>query len=296
MPSPYLTNAICTPLTENESLHKEGLEAHLDAQWKMGAKGILIGGSMGQMQCLKNDTYNDLIREGLAMSRGQGERLVGVGDTCFERTMDRVRFTEQFDADGIVVLPPYLWKPDRAGIIAYYKTIADQSKKPVFIYHLPVITGVQMDFEMIKELSRHSNIAGIKLSCDYAFTHQVRTMVPSNFRIIPAQPHLLVPLFRVGVIENLDGIYSVFPGLMRRLIDACASENWSVADECQLDLSAMLQIVVNYGVLPACGKLLNAQGVQGKVHMFPIANDMPPGQAEKLMAEPLVKKVLAYQC
>jgi len=36
--------------------------------------------------------------------------MVGVGDTSFVRTRDRIAFAQQFDVDGLVVLTPGLLK------------------------------------------------------------------------------------------------------------------------------------------------------------------------------------------
>src|ERR1700722_14109223 len=117
---------------------------------------------------------------------------------------------------------------------------------------------------MVVEMSRHPNIQGIKSSYDYSWTHQLRTMTKPDFRIIPAQPNLVVPLFRVGIEENLDGIFAVVPVLMRHLIVACEKQDWQKADEYQADLSALLRLVtISYPVFPACEVIMNAQGVQG---------------------------------
>ena len=56
MNSPYLITAICTPLTKNEDLHREGLARHIEDQLEHGLDGILAGGTMGLMQLLKDST------------------------------------------------------------------------------------------------------------------------------------------------------------------------------------------------------------------------------------------------
>src|SRR6476646_2011819 len=92
-------SAICTPLAEDESLHVEGLEAHLEDQWQAGISGLLVAGSMGQMQLLADETYRDLIDCCVRFTAGRGELMVGVGDTSFARTRDRIHLAEQFPID-----------------------------------------------------------------------------------------------------------------------------------------------------------------------------------------------------
>ena len=64
--------AIGTPLTEDEQLHEEGLEIHLQDQWSHGIGGILIAGSMGAMQLLTDQTYRCLVERSVELSTGCG--------------------------------------------------------------------------------------------------------------------------------------------------------------------------------------------------------------------------------
>ncbi len=293
MHGPILTNAICTPLHPDESLHVEGLKTHLTAQWRMGASGVLIGGTMGLMQLLRADTYRDLVRESVAAARNRGEILVGIGDTSLARTRERLHICEEFNPDGVVVLTPYFYKFARQDLIDYFKTLADESKKPLFVYYLPTLTGVTLDIDAAVELSRHPNIRGIKCSCDYAWAQQLRDETPSDFRVIVAQPTLLAPLFRAGVQEHLDGIFGVLPGLTGHLLRACAAENWEEADKKQTLLSRVLRIIVgSYPLFPACEALLNQQGVPGQFCPAPIRR-LSDEQKQKLLAEPLIREALA---
>ena len=85
-----LIAAVGTPLTSDESLHVEGLDAHLDDQWRHGMTGCLIGGTMGTLQLLTEQTYRDLVTHGVRLAARRGEVLIGVGDAGFARTRDRI--------------------------------------------------------------------------------------------------------------------------------------------------------------------------------------------------------------
>ena len=79
-PKAFVISAVTTPLHEDDSLHVEGLEAHLEEQWQAGIDGLLVAGTMGLMQLLTDRTYADLIEHALRISAGRGEIMVGVGD------------------------------------------------------------------------------------------------------------------------------------------------------------------------------------------------------------------------
>src|SRR5580658_8828770 len=96
-----LIAAIGTPLTDGESLHIEGLEAHLADQWKGGMTGVLVGGTMGAMQMLTDATYRSLVDHSIEFCRGRGEVMVGVGDTSQSRTLERIQFLNERNVDAV---------------------------------------------------------------------------------------------------------------------------------------------------------------------------------------------------
>ena len=80
---------------------------------------------MGLLQLLREETYAQLIEESVPLCRGQGELLIGVGDAGFARTADRIRYTNRFAIDGVVVVTPYLVRFQREELKDYFLGLAD---------------------------------------------------------------------------------------------------------------------------------------------------------------------------
>ena len=135
----FLISAICTPLRSDESLHIEGLTAHLDDQWRHGIAGVFVAGTMGRMQLLADRAYRDLVRYATRLAAGCGEIMVGVGDTSFVRTLQRIQYVEQFDVDGVVVLAPFLHPLSQPDLIDYFSELANRSQKPLYLYDNPFL-------------------------------------------------------------------------------------------------------------------------------------------------------------
>ena len=288
----HIITAILTPLTDDESLHLDGLAAHLEDQWRHGIGGVLIAGSMGAMQLLDDATYRDLVRHGVQLSHGRGEVLVGVGDTSFKRTLQRIQYVEQFDIDGVVALAPFFWPLGQADLIAYFQGLADQSRKPLYIYDLPGVTKTSLHLDTVLELSKHPNIPGIKSSIDWAATRRLMDRVGDGFRVVPAQCDLVDVLVRLGVPANLDGIFGVFPDLTASIVEAAESGDYPLAALQQSKLTEVRQLLLAaYPLWPGCTAILNARGVSGKVHLAP-AKAFDPAQAERFFNEPLVREAL----
>ena len=224
-----LITALCTPLNNDDSLHVEALAAHLDDQWGHGIRGVLVGGTMGLMQLLDDAVYRDLVHRAVRLSQGRGEILVGVGDTSFTRTLARIRYVEQFDVDGVVVLAPFFYQLGQADLIAYYRGLADQSRKPLYMYDLPQRTRTNLDLDVILQLSKHPNIRGIKCSGEWTVTRRLMDHVGDGFRVVPAQPTLVDMLVRCGVRDNLDGIFGILPALAVSVVEAAERGDYPMA-------------------------------------------------------------------
>jgi 4-hydroxy-tetrahydrodipicolinate synthase len=287
-----LITALCTPLKDDDSLHVEGLAAHLDDQWRHGIRGVLVGGTMGLMQLLDDEVYRELVRQSVQLARGRGEILVGVGDTSFTRTLARIRFVEQFDVDGVVVLAPYFYQLGQADLVAYFRGLADQSRKPLYLYDLPQRTRTNLELETVLQLAEHPNIRGIKCSGEWPATRRLMDRVGQRFRVVPAQPLLVDMLARCGVRENLDGIFGIVPGLSVGIVEAVGKGDESLAASRQAELTEFLFLVAGkYPLFPACTAILNARGVPGKVHPLPMAS-LSPAETDRLLNEPLIRKLL----
>ena len=286
-----IISALCTPLNEDESLNAESLVMHIEDQVQAGFAGLLVGGSMGLMQLLGDRTYRDLIEQGVRANNGRLEMLVGVGDTSFARTRDRIDYVQQFDIDGLVVLTPSWRKFSKDELVEYYSDLANHAEKPIYLYDLPGLTGVSIDIEIMRRLADHPNIAGIKCSGSWQGTRQLMSVMAERIRVIPAQPLIMDQLIRLGVEENLDGIYSIFPELTVKIIEAAEAEKWVEAEQLTHELSELLLVLIRYDVMPAALAILNARGIASATPPRPI-KPLSKEKQQKLLQEPAIARHL----
>lgn len=293
-----LISAVCTPLDDDGRLHAEGLFRHLDDQWRAGIDGVLIGGTMGLLQLLADETWQAVVQQGAAACRGMGEVLVGVGDCSFDRTRGRIQAVDALPIDGVVVLAPYFIQFSQDDLACYYESLADISRRPLYLYDLPIRTRVKLEAPLVCRLARHPNIRGIKVSDDWSATRQlVRTLAesgaPESFRVIPAQPLLVDVLAREGADGNLDGIFSLAPAWTRQIVAAVDAGDHALAADRQRRLARLLDAVrTPFPLFPACTAILNARGIPGSVAPRPM-QPLTPAQRDELLALPVVQELLA---
>ncbi len=253
--------------------------------------GVLVGGTMGAMQMLTDATYRSLVDHCIEFSRGRGEVMVGVGDTGQSRTLERIQFLNERKVDAVVVLTPYFFRFSQAELIAYFKSLADRSRNPVFLYDLPVLTKTGLELDTVRELATHPKIGGIKCSGDSSLTRQLIDSVPSDFRVVVAQAHLVDLLLRHGIREHLDGVFSLAPSWVKAIKTAAEAEDWVAAAAAQKRLSALLAVLHKYGVFPTFTLLANAREIPGNFMPAPFAS-LTEAQIAQVLDEPVVRELL----
>lgn len=292
MKRPRMISAIGTPLDAEERIHLDGLRLHIEDQWDGRADGLLVAGTMGMMQMLSDATYQDLIRYSVEFSADRGELMVGVGDTSLRRTLDRIEYVNKFPVDGTVVIAPYFYPGiDQEWLIDYFRTLADASRSPMFLYELPGIVGYGLTPKTVSAVADHPNIAGIKWSGPVERLRWVQDRVPDDFRIIVAQPFNIDAFAHAGITEFLDGIFSLTPHWFASYADAIKEQNQEVIAKQHRRAIAIGEILLSENAWRTFTAILNMRGIPGRYTALPI-----PGPTteiiEALNHNPLIQEVL----
>jgi 4-hydroxy-tetrahydrodipicolinate synthase len=292
----YFITAMGTPLTADEQLHEEGLDAQFSDQFNNGINAYLMAGTMGMMQLLSDQAYQKLIERSVAWCAGKKtELMIGVGDASFARSRDRIQFVNQFKVDGVVVLTPYFIQFTQPELLEYYRSLADVSKNPVYLYDLPVRTRSKVEMSTVLELAKHPNIKGIKVSDELTYTRQlIDTLHRQNLplRVIIAQPDLMDLTIRHGIYEQLDGMFAMAPEWVSGIGQCAARGDWAGAAKHQQNLSLLKQALIKYTIFPAFTAVMNFRGLPGNYAPRPY-KVLTEAQREELRNEPIVKLLTA---
>jgi 4-hydroxy-tetrahydrodipicolinate synthase len=291
MVNAFICSAILTPLDDRERLHVEGLQDHLRDQAEAGIDAVLAGGTMGVMQLLTDKTYAELV-QATCNNWSRGEIFIGVGDTSLSRTLQRIHIVNEFKVDGVLALAPFFFQFSQKELCDYYRTLADQSKSPLYLYDIPPRTGTTLAIETVVELAAHPNIAGIKCSGPITQTRQlIDALDARKFRVMVGCPTLLDHLLRVGIAQHVDGVFALAPRLARTIARSAEAENWSEAENLTQILGRLLSTLYEYGVFPAAQEILHAKKIRGSFLPLPY-RPLSEERTRELLAEPAVQSIL----
>ena len=157
---------ITTPFYADGAVYYKKLESNVERYSRTPVAGIVVQGSTGEAILLSDQERRDVLKTAIAAAAPHKVMIAGTG---IESAIETLRLTEYAAAlgyDAAMVRTPHYYKNQMhpANLLAFYRTVADQSALPIVIYNFPQATGYDIPAEVVIELANHPNIAAIKES------------------------------------------------------------------------------------------------------------------------------------
>ena len=153
--------AMVTPFREDGELAEDaaaGLIAHLLAN---GSDGFVLAGTTGESATLSDDEKVRLWEIGVAEA-GAAPVIAGTGSNDTRHTVELTERAQEAGVSAALVVTPYYNKPNRAGLKAHFRAVAESTDLPVLIYNIPSRSVIDMPNDLLAELAQISNIVGVK--------------------------------------------------------------------------------------------------------------------------------------
>jgi len=157
---------ITTPFYPDGQVYYKKLEANVERYSRTPVAGIVVQGSTGEAILLSDQEKRDVLKCAIDAAAPHKVMIAGTG---IESAIETLRLTEYAAAlgyDAAMVRTPHYYKNQMhaANLLAFYRTVADQSALPIVIYNFPQATGYDIPAEVVIELANHPNIVAIKES------------------------------------------------------------------------------------------------------------------------------------
>ncbi len=186
--------AATTPCDKNLKLDLGAMREQVEWYKSHGADGMTFLGSTGQFTAFTMAEHK-AVAETVGKAKGKLNVLATTSTANVPDTIELCKHAADHGADGVIVSPPYYVKGiSNEGMLRYYTMVLDGLPKnlPFYLYHVPRWSMAPIPVEVVKQLRRYGNIAGLKDSTTDA---QGYTNFVTNF------PDLSII---TGTYENLE--------------------------------------------------------------------------------------------
>lgn len=222
--------AVCTQFNADYSLNVPATLKHIDAMLAAGVHGLVMMGSVGENTTLEPAEKQELLKATLAHVNKRVPVLVGVAEYTTAQACRWAESAAKLGADGLMVLPPMVYKGDDRETLAHFRTVAKATALPIMVYNNPPAYKADITPEMFAEIADEPKFACIKESSDNPRRiTDIVNLTKDRYVIFAGVDDLVVECFALGAVGWVSGLVNAFPAENRLLWDLLLAGKWKEA-------------------------------------------------------------------
>ena len=222
--------AVCTQFHADESLNIPGTLQHIDAMLAAGVHGFVMMGSVGENTTLELDEKKDLLKASVEFINKRVPVLTGVAEYTTPQACRWATDAAKLGADGLMVLPPMVYKSDPRETITHFRAVAKATPLPIMVYNNPPAYKVDITPEMFVEMADEPKFACIKESSDNPRRiTDIINLTGERYVIFAGVDDLFLECLMLGAVGWVSGLVNAFPAENRLIWDLTAAGKWKEA-------------------------------------------------------------------
>jgi 4-hydroxy-2-oxoglutarate aldolase len=213
-------------------------------------RGYLVLGTNGEFRSLSTPESMDLLRT--VVKTASPDKVIMAG-TGAESTSVSIELCHQAAELGVhygSLITPFFFakKMSDSALINHFIQVAERSPIPVLLYNNPGVTGITMSTTVIKEVSSHPKIVGMKDSSPGNLSAYILNAQP-GFYLLAGSANFFFTGLLMGAVGGVLSLANAFPERCCRLYDLGVARDLEEGRELQFHLMKINQMVSGkYGV------------------------------------------------
>ena len=122
----------------------------------------LVMGTTGEGNSVPQADGIAMVRRAVETAGGEIKIYAGVTGLCVDEQFSQIEGFADAGADVAVAVLPSYYALTPAQMTGYYVRLADESPIPVMLYNITSTTHQSIPVDVVRELSKHPNIVGLK--------------------------------------------------------------------------------------------------------------------------------------
>ena len=202
-PAPEYMPALITPFTRGGEIDTKAHTHNLRVLADAGITGFVIGGSNGEGPYLEPGERSRLVKAG---RRRNAHFMVGISAESTRVALRQVQEQRTRSRPILLMTPTTLARGRDDAVLRFYRTVADMSPLPIFIYSVPSVTGYSLPIELVWRISRHEKVIGMKDSSgDVVRLQSIIDAAPPGFILYSGSSRALTAAIAVGCHGAITG-------------------------------------------------------------------------------------------
>lgn len=280
--------ALVTPFNADGSVDLGRLRELVDWHVENQTDGILVLGTTGETASTTLEEDIVTVRTVIDQVHGRIPVIAGSGSNSSEMQRHKSVLYSEMGADALLCISPYYVKSNEEGMYQHFLMSAEAASAPIILYNVPGRTGCKISPEVVRRLSVHPNVMGIKeASGDMSYAMKIARYLSDDFAMYCGNDDITVPLLSVGA----SGVISVWANIMPKTCHEMVADFFAGRREQAtatqlryLDLINALFMEVNPIPVKEAMNLMGLKAGHFRMPMYPMA---PENRAKlaKIMKE-----------
>ena len=284
-----LVPAAFTPMRADGSLRLEQVPPLVDRLLAEGAAAIYAVGSTGEGVSLTGAERRAVAEAFVEAAAGRLPVLVQVGHTSVRESRELAAHAGAAGAAAISTVAPFYFRPDSPGALidCLEEVAAGAPELPLYYYHIPQLTGVELELVsfLAEARERLPTLAGVKYTS--TAVHELQACLAEHGReleLLYGVDEMLLAGLCAGARAAVGSTYNFAAPLYRGLLDAFARGDLETARRAQARSVALVRTVVRHGGNAALKAVMKLVGLDCGPARVPLAR-IGPETLEELRAE-----------
>jgi 4-hydroxy-tetrahydrodipicolinate synthase len=268
--------ALVTPMTRDGRVDEAAADRLVEHVIDGGVHGLLALGSTGETASLDERSRRTMLEAVVKSAAGRVPVICGVAQSHLAAARGEVEAAVELGADAALVAPPFYYPTDQAGVLAFYRELANGAPLPLMLYNIPQFTKVVAEPATVATLAHEGTIQGIKDSSrDFEYFEGVciATRDLPAFRIFTGSDTMLLASLALGGAGTICGAGNIAPAMVVRIFDDYVRGDIEAARAAQDRLYEVV-VAVRAGVFPLA--------IKSALHMMRICEPWSAPPARRL--------------
>jgi 4-hydroxy-2-oxoglutarate aldolase len=235
---------ITTPFHEQGDLLLEKLASNIQRLNQSRLRGYLVLGTNGEFRSLSSHEQMEVLKTVVKTASSGKVIMAGTGAESTKVSIELCHQAAEIGAHYGSLITPFFFakKMTDKALIQHFVQVADQSPIPVLLYNNPGVTGVTISTAVIKEVSSHPKIVGMKDSSPGNLSAYILNANP-GFSLLAGSANFFFTGLLMGAVGGVLSLADAFPEPCCKLYDLGVNGQLKEGRELQFQLMELNQKV-----------------------------------------------------
>lgn len=277
--------ALLTPFDRSDRVNEKELEKLVKFDLGMGVKGFYVGGSTAEAFLLSTQERKQIM-DVVKSAAPEATLIAHIGSIHEGEAKELALHAKALGYDAISSVAPFYYKFSFEEIKNYYFRLADAAQLPMFVYHFPAFSGVNMGVAEMGQFLNDDRFLGIKYTSNDFFTME---QCKANF------PEKIIyngfdEMFLAGLSMGADGaIGSTYNFMANKFVEIkrlFEANDIAGAQAIQKQANRIITVLCQIGVMQAEKEVLNQLGFDFGVCRHPFGE--PTAEQKERIAKEII--------